>query len=34
VVEGGTWLLSWLGHCATSLKVAVSISDDVTGIFH
>jgi len=25
---------SWLRHCATSRKVAVSIHDGVTGIFH
>ena len=25
---------SWLKHCATSRKVAVSIPDGVTGIFH
>ena len=25
---------SWLRHCATSRKGAVSISDGVTGIFH
>jgi hypothetical protein len=24
----------WLQHCATSQKVAGSIPDDVTGIFH
>jgi len=28
------WWLSWLRHCATSRKVAVSIPDNVTGIFH
>ena len=25
---------SWLGHCATSQKVAGSIPDGVIGIFH
>jgi len=25
---------SWFRHCATSQKVAGSVSDDVTGIFH
>jgi hypothetical protein len=30
----GTRLRSWLRHCATSRKVAGSISDDLTGIFH
>jgi hypothetical protein len=25
---------SWLRHCATSRRVAVSIPDDITGIFH
>ena len=25
---------SWLRHCVTSQKVAVSIPDGVTGIFH
>ena len=29
--RGGT---RWLRHCATSLKVAGSIPDGVTGIFH
>ena len=28
-----TWWYSWLMHCATSRKVAGSISDGVTGIF-
>jgi len=28
------WWRSWLRHCATSQKVAVSIPDGVTGIFH
>ena len=31
---GGTQWCSWLRHCATSRKVAGSISDCVTGIFH
>jgi len=30
----GTRWRSWLRHCATSRKVAGSISDGVTGIFH
>ena len=30
----GTRWRSWLRHCATSLKVAGSISDGVIGIFH
>jgi hypothetical protein len=30
----GTWWHSWLRHCATSRKVAGSIPDGVTGIFH
>jgi hypothetical protein len=30
----GTRWRSWLGHCATNQKVAGSISDDTTGIFH
>jgi hypothetical protein len=30
----GTWCRSWLRHCATSLKVTVSIPDVVTGLFH
>jgi hypothetical protein len=28
------WWRSWLRHCATSRKVAGSIPDVVTGIFH
>jgi hypothetical protein len=28
------WWRSWLRHCATSQKVAGSITDGVTGIFH
>jgi hypothetical protein len=28
------WWRSWLRHCVTSRKVAGSISDGVTGIFH
>jgi hypothetical protein len=31
---GSTWWCSWLRHCATSQKVAGSIPDGVTGIFH
>jgi hypothetical protein len=30
----GTWWRSWLRHCATSRKVAGSIPNGVTGIFH
>ena len=30
----GTWWRSWLRHCATSRKVAGSIPDGVTEIFH
>jgi hypothetical protein len=30
----GTRLRSWLTHSAASRKVAVSIPDEVTGIFH
>ena len=33
-VHWGTRWCSWLGHCATSRKVADSIPDGVTGIFH
>ena len=32
--SGGTRWLSWLRHCATSRKVAVSVPDGVIGIFH
>jgi len=32
--RGGTWLRSWLRHCATRQKVAVSIPDGVNGTFH
>jgi hypothetical protein len=32
--EARCWWLSWLRHCATSLKVAGFFPDDVTGIFH
>ena len=32
--HGGTRWCSWLRHCATSRKVAGSIPDGVTGIFH
>jgi hypothetical protein len=31
---GGTRWRSWLRHCATNRKVAGSIPDGVTGIFH
>jgi hypothetical protein len=31
---GGTRWYSWLRHCATTRKVAGSISDGVIGIFH
>ena len=31
--EGTQWR-SWLRHCATSRKIAGSISDGVIGIFH
>ena len=31
---GGPRWRSWLRHCATSQKVAGSIPDGVTGIFH
>jgi hypothetical protein len=31
---GGSRWRSWLRHCATSRKVAGSIPDGVTGIFH
>jgi hypothetical protein len=34
VQEGGTRWRCWLRHCATSRKVAGSISDGVIGIFH
>ena len=30
----GMWWPNWLRHCATSLKVAGSIPDDVIEIFH
>jgi len=33
-IVGGTRWRSWLRNCATSRKVAGSISDGVTGIFH
>ena len=33
-VIGGTPWCSWLRHCATSRKVAGSIPDGATGIFH
>jgi len=32
--SGGTWWRSWLSHSATSWKVAVSIPNFVSGIFH
>jgi hypothetical protein len=31
---GGTQYRSWLRHCAISRKVAGSITDGVTGLFH
>ena len=31
---GHSWWCSWLRHCATNRKVAGSIPDGVTGIFH
>ena len=34
VSDGGTCWRSWLRHCATSQKVASSIPDGFTGIFH
>ena len=34
VVRGGTRWRSWLGHCATSRKVAGSFTDGVIGNFH
>ena len=34
VLRGGTRWRSWLRHCVTNRKVAVSIPDGVTGIFH
>ena len=33
-IVGGTRWGSWLRHCATSRRVAGSIPDGVTGIFH
>jgi hypothetical protein len=30
----GTAVAQWLRYCATNRKVASSIPDDVTGIFH
>jgi hypothetical protein len=33
-LQWGTRWRSWLGHCATTRKVASSISDGVIGIFH
>jgi hypothetical protein len=33
-LEARCWWRSWLRHCATNRKVAVSIPDVVTGIFH
>ena len=32
-VRGGTWWRSWLKHCTTSRKIAVSIPDGVTEIY-
>ena len=34
IYMGGTRWRSWLRHCAISRKVAGSIPDGVTGIFH
>ena len=34
ILSGGTLRRSWLRHCATSRKVAGSIPDGVTGIYH
>jgi hypothetical protein len=34
VTKGDTRWRSWLRHCATSRKIAGSIADGVTGIFH
>jgi hypothetical protein len=35
LLNWGTLLVAqWLRHCATNQKVAVSIPDGVTGIFH
>jgi hypothetical protein len=34
LLEGGTRWRSWLRHCATSRKIAGSVPDCVTGIFH
>ena len=34
LIQWGTRWRSWLRHCATSRKVAGSIPDGVTGIFH
>jgi hypothetical protein len=34
VTMWGTRWRSWLRHCATSRKVAGSIPDGITGIFH
>jgi hypothetical protein len=33
-VQRGIWWCSWLRHCTTSQKIAGSIPDGVTGIFH
>jgi hypothetical protein len=33
-MAGGTWVAQWLRHCATNRKVAGSIPDGVTWIFH
>jgi hypothetical protein len=34
LLGGGTRWRSWLRHCATSRKIAVSIPDYIIGIFH
>jgi len=34
MISGGTRWHSWLRYCATNQKVAGSIPDGVTGIFH
>jgi hypothetical protein len=34
IMGEGTWWCSWFRHCATNQKVAGSIPDDVSGIFH
>ena len=34
MTDNSKFILKWLGHCATSRKVADSIPDGVTGIFY